>query len=133
MAAPESLPVPTSQPRGFKYRFQRVKKSLTTKEGLIGDYDYGYLFKPNLPFITKEITAPPFFGLYDYMPWLLAVLLGFQHALAMLAGVVTPPLILSSASGVNLDADVQQYLVSTALIVCGILSSVQITRFRILK
>ncbi|KAH8162465.1 hypothetical protein CIB48_g5795 [Xylaria polymorpha] len=35
----------------------------------------------------------------------------------MLAGIITPPLILSGAAGVNLDLGLQQYLVSTALIV----------------
>lgn len=63
------------------------------------------------------------------MPVFLALLLGFQHALAMLAGVITPPIILSGAA--NLTPDVQRYLVSTSLIVCGILSSIQITRFHI--
>jgi xanthine/uracil permease len=61
------------------------------------------------------------------------MLLGFQHALAMLAGIITPPLILSGQGGVNLDIAHQQYLVSTSLIVCGILSCIQITRFHIYK
>jgi len=49
----------------------------------------------------------------------------------MLAGIVTPPLILGSAA--NLDAETTQYLISASLIVCGILSSIQITRFHIWK
>jgi hypothetical protein len=67
----------------------------------------------------------------------------------MLAGVITPPLILAGQGGANLAQDSQQYLgdllrtngrkeeanlrptVSSALIVCGILSMVQITRFHI--
>jgi uric acid-xanthine permease len=65
------------------------------------------------------------------MPVFLALLLGFQHALSMLAGIITPPIILSSSGGVNLPSDVAQYLVSTSLIVCGILSAIQITRFHI--
>ena len=65
------------------------------------------------------------------MPVVLALLLGFQHALSMLAGIITPPIILSGQVGANLPQDVQQYLVSTSLIVCGILSSIQITRFHI--
>jgi len=51
----------------------------------------------------------------------------------MLAGIITPALILSGQGGVNLDPDMQQYLVSTSLIVCGILSAIQITRFHVLK
>lgn len=55
----------------------------------------------------------------------------FQHALAMLAGIVTPPLILGGSAGANLDQATQQYLISASLIVCGILSSIQITRFHL--
>lgn len=83
--------------------------------------------------MKKETRAAPFFGLNDKMPVLLGLLLGFQHALSMLAGIITPPIILSTASGANFSTDIQQYLVSTSLIVCGILSSVQITRFHIYK
>ena len=81
--------------------------------------------------MAKSKRAAPFFGLNDHMPALLALLLGFQHALSMLAGIITPPIIIASSA--NLDTELQQYLVSTSLIVCGILSSVQITRFHIMK
>lgn len=110
-------------------RARSIFKRFTTKDGLVGDYDYAFLFKPNLPFLKKEKRAAPFFGLNTNMPILLALLLGFQHALAMLAGIITPPIILASTA--NFDDELQAYLVSTSLIVCGILSSVQITRFRI--
>lgn len=117
--------------RSFGEKARRAFKAFTTKEGLIGSYDYGFLFKPNLPFMKKERRAAPFFGLRDKMPVMLALLLGFQHALSMLAGVITPPIILANAA--HLSPNVQQYLVSTSLIVCGILSSIQITRFHIYK
>jgi uric acid-xanthine permease len=81
--------------------------------------------------MKKERRAAPFFGLDDKMPVVLALLLGFQHALSMLAGIITPPIILGNAA--NFSTEIQQYLVSTSLIVCGILSSIQITRFHIYK
>jgi len=109
------------------------KRAFFTREGLLGNYDYGFLFTPNLPFMKKSRIASPFFGLNDRMPVFLALLLGFQHALAMLAGIITPPIILAGSAGVNLSAGTQQYLVSTALIVSGILSLIQITRFHIYK
>jgi NCS2 family nucleobase:cation symporter-2 len=115
--------------RSFGEKARRAAKAFTTKDGLIGTYDYAFLFRPNLPFLKKERRAAPFFGLNDRMPILLAALLGFQHALAMLAGVITPPIILANAA--NLSSDQQRYLVSTSLIVCGILSSIQVTRFHI--
>ncbi|KAF2705661.1 Xanthine/uracil permease [Pleomassaria siparia CBS 279.74] len=128
---PDQIGPDHSPKRGFADKARRTVRALTTRDGLVGDYDYAFLFKPNLPFMAKSRRAAPFFGLNDKMPLLLALLLGFQHALSMLAGVITPPIILASAA--NLDAGVQRYLVSTSLIVCGILSSVQITRFHIYK
>ncbi len=100
---------------------------------MIGDYDYGFLFTPNLPFMRRTRRAAPFFGLDDSMPVLLALLLGFQHALSMLAGIITPPIIIAGQGGANLDGETAQYLVSTSLIVCGILSSVQISRFHVYR
>ncbi|RYP19770.1 hypothetical protein DL767_009590 [Monosporascus sp. MG133] len=114
-------------------RLNGLRKTFFTREGLIGDYDYGFLFRPNLPFMKKPKQALPFFGLNDKMPVVLALLLGLQHSLAMLAGVITPPLLMSGASGVNLPSDMQQYLVSTALIVSGTLTLIQIARFHIFK
>jgi uric acid-xanthine permease len=104
-----------------------------SREGLLGDYDYAFLFTPNIPFLRRERRAAPFFGLDDPMPVFLALLLGLQHALSMLAGIITPPIIIAGSSGANLGSSDTQYLVSTSLIVCGILSSVQITRFHIYK
>ena len=83
--------------------------------------------------MRKSRRAAPFFGLNENMPVLLALLLGFQHALAMLAGVITPPIIIAGQGGANLGGSTAQYLVSTSLIVCGILSTVQISRFHIYK
>ncbi|KAI1487372.1 permease family-domain-containing protein, partial [Biscogniauxia mediterranea] len=114
-------------------RLRSVRRTFLTKDGLLGDYDYAFLFRPNLPFLRKSRQASPFFGLNDKMPVVLALLLGLQHALAMLAGIITPPIIMAGSAGVNLDAEMQQYLVSTALIVSGVLSMIQITRFHIYK
>jgi len=133
MSEPEYIVEDHNTKKGASYYMRKIRRAFTTREGLIGDYDYVFLFKPNLPFMGSSNVTPPFFGLNDKMPVFLALLLGFQHALAMLAGVVTPPLILSGAGGVNLPQELQQYLVSTALIVCGILTCVQITRFHVYK
>lgn len=124
---------PDRNPKNARYYTKSFRKQFFTKEGLIGNYNYGYLFRPNLPFMGSKNVTPPFFGLNDKMPLLLAALLGLQHTLAMLAGIITPPLILSGQGGVNLSQELQQYLVSTSLIVCGILSAIQITRFHIFR
>ena len=83
--------------------------------------------------MRKSRRAAPFFALNDSMPVLLALLLGFQHALSMLAGIITPPIIVAGQEGAHLDQETSQYLVSTSLIVSGILSSIQITRFHVYK
>lgn len=131
MDDPNASPLPGAPPR--KPIARRLKSALTTREGLIGSYNYAALFRPNIPFLRgkRKGVSTPFFGLHDRMPVLLAALLGFQHALAMLAGVITPPILLSGQGGANLPVEQQQYLVSTALIVSGILSAVQITRLHI--
>ncbi|KAI5306157.1 hypothetical protein KEM55_008699, partial [Ascosphaera atra] len=91
---------------------------------------YTFFTRPNLPFMKYQRPAP-FFPLHERMPVLLALILGLQHSLAMLAGVITVPIMISGQA--NLDNDTQQYLVSTVLIVSGILSCVQITRIWIYK
>ncbi|KAI0473408.1 Xanthine/uracil permease [Xylariaceae sp. FL0804] len=127
---------PAQQQRTHGTMAQRMgsfKKTFFTRQGLLGDYDYAFLFRPNLPFMRRVRRASPFFGLNERMPVVLALLLGLQHALAMLAGIITPPLLMAGSSGLNLDTATQQYLVSTALIVSGILSAIQITRFHLFK
>lgn len=126
--------VPQTQRRWSLRRLTTgARRLFLTRDGLVGTYDYGFLFRPNLPFMKKSQRASPFFALNDRMPLFLALLLGFQHALAMLAGIITPPIIMGGSSGVNLPLELQQYLVSTALIVSGVLSTIQITRFHIYK
>ncbi|KAJ5910900.1 Purine permease [Penicillium subrubescens] len=112
-------------------KFRRFVKAFTTKEGLIGSYDYAYLFTPRLPFTKRERKSTPFFGLEDRMPILLALILGLQHALSMLAGVISPPIILGGSSGVNFGDEIYQYLVSTSLITSGLLSAMQMARFHV--
>ncbi len=73
---------------------------------------------PTLPFINKRANRnPPFYGLDDELPLVLAISSGLQHALAMLAGLITPPIIFASA--LNLPPDVSAYMVSASLIGCG--------------
>ncbi|KAJ3343976.1 hypothetical protein HDU83_005428 [Entophlyctis luteolus] len=108
-----------------------IKKKLTTKEGWVGSYDYAWLCTPSIPFLSKSRRPPPFFGLNADIPILVALLSGFQHMLAMIAGLVTPPIILSSS--LNLDSELQSYLISASLIISGFLSAVQMSRFRLFK
>ncbi|TID22577.1 hypothetical protein CANINC_003352 [Pichia inconspicua] len=126
--SPESSPI-HSVLGNIKSRGIGFYRKFTTRDGLIGDYDYAYLFTPTLPFMKISKKKQPFFGLNDEIPVLLGFLLGLQHALSMLAGLSTPPILISNFA--HLNETQTQYLVSASLMVSGILSSVQISRFKI--
>jgi len=110
------------------------KKKISTREGWVGEFDWGFLCTPTLNPWSK--TSPrsrrevPFYGLNDKLPILLALVCGFQHSLAMLAGVITPPTIFASQLGLN-GTPYAVYMVSSSLIASGICSAIQMTRFKI--
>ncbi|KAJ3911707.1 xanthine/uracil permease [Lentinula edodes] len=111
----------------FQKRIAFAKRKVTTKDGWFGDYDYAWLCIPALPFSAKASRKqPPFYSLDADLPLALAISSGLQHALAMLAGLITPPIIF--ASSLNLDSTTSSYMISASLIGCGILSLVQISR-----
>lgn len=125
----------TTTPRAPVPRSLRDRAaSLAHRDTWLGDYDWSSLFKPRWnPYSRRKnaATETPFYGLDDNLPILLAAVAGLQHALAMLAGLITPPVILSSA--LALPADQQAYLVSASLISAGILSAVQMSRIPLFK
>ena len=99
-------------------RAQRVIRKLTTREGWFGDYDYAWLCALTLPGLSRtRRRLPPFYALDAELPLLLAATCGLQHALAMLAGLIAPPIIF--ATSLNLDSDLQNYMISSSLIGCG--------------
>ena len=108
---------------------KKVIRKWTTREGLFGDFDYLYLFTPDLPFTRKQPKTQPFFGLHSDMPIFLGLILGFQHALAMLAGLVTPPIIISVAA--NFPPEIQQYLISASLICSGLMTIMTVSKIPI--
>ncbi|KAF7337328.1 Xanthine/uracil permease [Mycena sanguinolenta] len=111
-------------------RFAGLKTKLTTRHGWLGDYDYAWLCTPTLPFGNlRKSRQPPFYALDAKLPLLLAIASGLQHALAMLAGLITPPIIFASA--LSLDSATSAYMISASLIGCGILSLVQMSRIKL--
>ncbi|KAB8271598.1 permease family-domain-containing protein [Aspergillus minisclerotigenes] len=133
MDGPDQIGPDLRPKRTWADKARRIVRTFTTRDGLIGDYDYAYLFTPKIPFMKQTRRTAPFFGLDDRVPVVLALILGLQHSLAMLAGVISPPILLGGSSGANLGEDDYQYLVSTSLIVSGLLSALQMLRFRIYK
>ncbi|KAF8871389.1 xanthine/uracil permease [Gymnopilus junonius] len=114
--ATEPPVIPTTPRRvQLKDGARRLKKKFTTRDGWFGDYDYAC-----------------FYALDADLPLILAISSGLQHALAMLAGLITPPIIF--ASSLNLDAATSSYMISASLIaVVSILSLVQMSRLRLFK
>ncbi|TBU38716.1 Xanthine/uracil permease [Dichomitus squalens] len=113
-------------------RVERIKRKITTRHGWLGDYDYVWLCMPSLPWRRggrRTKTGPPFYALDSELPLVLAAASGLQHALAMLAGLITPPIIFASA--LNLDSELSAYMISASLIGCGILSLVQMSRLHL--
>ena len=114
----------TAQPNGassfIKDKANWLRWKFTTREGWFGDYDYRWMCMPTLPISTKSSNVkrlPPFYGLNDELPLFLALSCGLQHALAMLGGLITPPIIF--ASSLNLDPEMRAYMISASLIGCG--------------
>jgi uric acid-xanthine permease len=94
-----------------------IRQKVGTKHGWFGDYNYAWLCTPSLPFMHHRRIPPPFYSLDSDLPLLVAIACGFQHSLAMLAGLITPPIIFASA--LSLDAAMSAYMVSASLISCG--------------
>ena len=146
---PTPIPEPTSpaaavrsgilaNQRAIRTEASRIKRKFTTRQGWLGDYDYawyetytiltfsayfdtqGRLCTPSLPFMARKRRPPPFYALDAELPLVLAIASGLQHALAMLAGLITPPIIF--ASTLNLDNKTSSYLISASLIGCGMFS-----------
>jgi len=106
-------------------------RSKGMKDFLLGDYDYNFLCMPRLlPYSKKHrSTVPPFFARRDRVALLVMLVMGLQHAMAMMGGIITPPLLVYNESPKNTNK--AQYLISASLIVCGLTTLVQISRIRI--
>ena len=70
------------------------------------------------------------YKLEDRPPIASAAFAGFQHLLAMFGGILTAPLLV--AIGMGLNASDTTYLISSALVVSGFATLVQVNRFSLL-
>ena len=68
------------------------------------------------------------YGLNDAMPWPQAVLIAFQHLLAMFVGTITPATIVSHA--LNLPFADRAYLINMSLVASGTGTLLQVMSFR---
>lgn len=124
---PEPISTPSPHPEAgarissLRTQVSKVRQKVTTRHGWFGDYNYAWLCTPTLPFhfgkTKPRRRMPPFYALDSELPLLLAMTCGLQHSLAMLAGLITPPIIFASA--LNLDTETSAYMISASLIGCG--------------
>ncbi|KAK4049828.1 hypothetical protein OIV83_003884 [Microbotryomycetes sp. JL201] len=114
---------------------KQIANKVSTKKGWLGDFDFRGLCMPTLPWTMPRSSArtrarpSPFFGVDDDLPLTLAIICGLQHALASIAGIVTPPIIFGSQ--LNLSPQARAQLVAVSLLVSGFGSIIQMTRWPI--
>jgi len=76
-------------------------------------------------------ATPPFYAIDSTPPWTLSVFMGLQHALAMAAGIVSIPIVISGADAFQLPTPDTQYLISVGLLLSGLSSLIQVHRFEL--
>lgn len=83
----------------------------------------------------KKVQPAPFYGKDSKPSFLIIMIMGLQHMLAMLVGVITPPRLLANEGCLlNRDSDlcsITPNLICSALLASGILSIMQIARVKL--
>ena len=93
---------------------------MTLKDAILGDYDYAALCMPTVPWKKDSKTQKfQFYEKDEAIPLLVSILMGLQHALAMVGGLITPPYVVFRFT-VGADTEYQQYAITAALITSGI-------------
>lgn len=107
-------------------------------DGLVGvkQYDYSYLCMPSVPWSEGGVEPPMFLGKDQKLPLLLALIMGLQHALAMVSGIATSPLLIAGDACFpwqqdSAMCDSQSYLISAGWITSGLLTIVQVFRAKL--
>jgi NCS2 family nucleobase:cation symporter-2 len=71
------------------------------------------------------------FSTDEKIPFVLAALMGLQHAFAMVGGLITPPFVVFRFTIDFLDVETQQYAISASLIASGICSLINVMKLPI--
>lgn len=96
-------------------------------------YDYGALCMPSLPW-KKKRHPMRFYPLDEPLPLLLSLVMGLQHAFAMVGGLITPPYVVAKFaidSFPFLKVPLQQYFIVAALITSGICTIINVLKVKI--
>ena len=76
--------------------------------------------------LDKQQSANMMYGLTDQPPAGISLLVALQHLLAVFGGILTAPLVI--ALGMGLSIEQTSYLISSALVVSGFATAIQILR-----
>ena len=102
------------------------------------EYDYKYLCMPSMPWSKGGVEPPQFLAKDEKLPLTLSLVMGLQHALAMVAGIATSGGMLIAGDACfkwQQDSEMcesREYLVSAAWITSGILTIIQVFRAKII-
>ncbi|KAH8049091.1 xanthine transmembrane transporter [Aureococcus anophagefferens] len=108
--------------------------------GIVGadKYDYKYLCLPSMPWSKGGVAPPKFLSKDERLPLVVALTMGLQHALAMVAGIATSGGLLIAGDACfpwqkdSAMCDAREYMISAAWITSGILTIIQVFRAKIL-
>lgn len=98
-------------------------------------YDYGSLCMPSVP-CSKNKAAARLYPVDEPLPYFVAMIMGLQHAFAMIGGLITPPYVVFRFTvtgfpwGDEADA-LAQYAIVAALITSGICTIIQVSHIEI--
>ena len=126
-------PAPPKLSEAGSFTEKKVRSPLdVTVDEDVQNFDWTWLCMPRLPW-KKEPKPPPFYGIHAKLPIPVAMVMGFQHALAMMGGIITPPILVSGIFYARFTKEETQYLLAVGLICSGILSFTQIYQLKIWK
>jgi len=106
------------------------------KEFIFGEgegYEYGALCMPTLPW-KKSRKPMKFYPLDEPLPLMLSLVMGLQHAFAMVGGLITPPFVIAKFSIDSFPFEMvalQQYFIVAALITSGICTIINVMKVEI--
>ena len=96
-------------------------------------YDYGALCMPSLPW-KKQRHPMKFYPVDEPLPLLVSLVMGLQHAFAMVGGLITPPYVVAKFSIDSFPfakVELQQYFIVAALITSGIGTIINVIKVKI--
>ncbi|KAL7540654.1 hypothetical protein ACHAXR_012734 [Thalassiosira sp. AJA248-18] len=96
-------------------------------------YDYSTLCMPSVPWGKKRHPIK-FYPLDEPLPILLSLVMGLQHAFAMVGGLITPPYVVAKFTIDSFpfpNVELQQYFIVAALITSGVCTIINVLRFEI--